>query len=84
MSESVFYTLLLVAPVLLAGAIPFFLRLSENRLKVILAFSAAYLLALSFLHLIPEIFSGPDTREAPGHSLTPQNPRGLDFRQLRT
>jgi len=62
MSGGVFYTLLLILPVLLAGTIPFFLKLSENRLKVVLAFSAAYLLALSFLDLIPEIFAGPDTR----------------------
>ena len=42
----------------------FFLKLSENRLKVLLAFSAAYLLALSFLHLVPEIFAGPDSKQA--------------------
>lgn len=35
----------------------FYLKLSESRLKVLLAFSAAYLLALSFLHLIPELFA---------------------------
>ncbi len=42
----------------------FYLKLSENRLKVVLAFSAAYLLALSFLHLVPEIFAGQDGKKA--------------------
>jgi len=42
----------------------FYIKLSENRLKVILAFSAAYLLALSFLHLIPEVFSAQSSKQA--------------------
>ncbi len=51
-------------PILAAGIAMFFLKLSENRLKVLLAFSAAYLLALSFLHLVPEIFSTQNTKQA--------------------
>jgi zinc and cadmium transporter len=58
------YICLLVLPVLAAGIAMFFLKLSENRLKVLLAFSAAYLLALSFLHLVPEIFSTQNTKQA--------------------
>jgi zinc and cadmium transporter len=54
---NLFYITLLVVPVFIAGATMFFLKLSESRLKVLLAFSAAYLLALSFLHLIPELFA---------------------------
>lgn len=42
----------------------FYVKLSPNRLKVILAFSAAYLLALSFLHLIPEVFSAQSSKQA--------------------
>ncbi len=42
----------------------FYIKLSANRLKVILAFSAAYLLALSFLHLIPEVFSAQSSKQA--------------------
>lgn len=53
---NLFYITLLVVPVFIAGAATFFLKLSESRLKVLLAFSAAYLLALTFLHLVPELF----------------------------
>ena len=42
---------------LLAGITVFYIKLTESHLKLLLAFSAAYLLALSFLHLLPEIFS---------------------------
>ncbi len=55
--ESVLYIALLFIPVLLAGVTVFFIKLTESHLKLLLAFSAAYLLALSFLHLLPEIFS---------------------------
>lgn len=58
------YICLLILPVLAAGIGMFYLKLSENRLKVVLAFSAAYLLALSFLHLVPEIFAGKEGKEA--------------------
>ncbi len=44
-------------PVFAAGITVFFIKLTESHLKLLLAFSAAYLLALSFLHLLPEIFS---------------------------
>jgi zinc transporter ZupT len=56
--------LLLFLPVLLAGITVFFIKLTESRLKLLLAFSAAYLLALSFLHLIPDIFSSLPARQA--------------------
>lgn len=55
--ETVLYIALLFIPVLLAGITVFFIKLTEGHLKLLLAFSAAYLLALSFLHLLPEIFS---------------------------
>ena len=58
------YISLLIVPVLAAGIAVFFLKLGENRLKVLLAFSAAYLLALSFLHLVPELFSVPNPKQA--------------------
>jgi zinc transporter ZupT len=54
--------LLLAVPVLGAGLSVFVTKISENRLKVLLAFTAAYLLALSFLHLVPEIFEGRDPK----------------------
>jgi zinc transporter ZupT len=56
------YILLLAVPVLGAGLSVFVTRITENRLKVLLAFTAAYLLALSFLHLVPEIFEGRDPK----------------------
>jgi len=62
--NSILYISLLIVPVILAGSVVFFIKLSENRLKVLLAFSAAYLLALSFLHLIPEIFAAEDSKKA--------------------
>ncbi|MBS1646541.1 MAG: ZIP family metal transporter [Bacteroidetes bacterium] len=55
---------LLCVPVLAAGSLVFFVPLSENRLKLLLAFSAAYLLALSFLHLIPEVYQSLSYRNA--------------------
>ncbi len=35
----------------------YFVRKSNNTFKMVLAFSAAYLLALSILHILPEVFS---------------------------
>ncbi len=58
------YIALLSLPILLSGFTMFKIKLSENRLKIILAFSAAYLLALSFLHLIPEVFSAQSSKQA--------------------
>ena len=62
--EPILYISLLFLPVLLAGITVFFIKLTESHLKLLLAFSAAYLLALSFLHLIPEIFSSLPARHA--------------------
>lgn len=62
--ESVLYIALLFIPVLLAGITVFFIKLTESHLKLLLAFSAAYLLALSFLHLVPDIFSSLPARQA--------------------
>lgn len=52
--------LILFIPVLLCGLLVFRFKLSDNKLKLILAFSASYLLALSFLHLLPEVFGKGD------------------------
>lgn len=48
--------LLLFIPVFCCGLLVFKISIKENQLKLILAFSAAYLLALTFLHLMPEMF----------------------------
>lgn len=54
--QPLLYIALLFIPVLAGGISVFFARLNENKLKLLLAFSAAYLLALSFLHLLPECY----------------------------
>ena len=48
--------LLLFLPVFGCGLLVFRIVIKEHQLKLILAFSAAYLLALTFLHLMPEVF----------------------------
>lgn len=49
--------LLLFLPVILGGSAVFFLKRGNRRfLKLVLAFSGSYLLALSVTHLIPEIY----------------------------
>ncbi len=58
--------LLLSVPVILSGIIILRFKLSETALKLTLSFSAAYLLSLSFLHLLPEIFGHPDTAHGAG------------------
>ncbi len=56
MSTLLITILLLFLPVFFGGLLVFRVVIKENQLKLILAFSAAYLLALTFLHLIPEVF----------------------------
>jgi len=50
---------------LLGGLSVYLLKRSENIIKLLLAFSGSYLLAISVLHLIPEIYSG----NSDGHSI---------------
>jgi zinc and cadmium transporter len=45
-------------PVVICGASVFFVRTHDSILKLITAFSGAYLLSISFLDIIPEIYSG--------------------------
>lgn len=62
--QAFIYIALLILPILLAGFAMFYIKLSENHLKIILAFSAAYLLALSFLHLVPDVFASLPAKQA--------------------
>ena len=62
--NSLLYISLLFIPVLVAGITVFYITFTESQLKLLLAFSAAYLLALSFLHLIPETYSILKPRQA--------------------
>jgi zinc transporter ZupT len=55
----VLYTVL-VLTVLASGSFIFFLRSDDQRiLKLLLAFSGAFLIGISFLKLVPEVFSSP-------------------------
>jgi len=48
----------LFIPVMLSGLSILAFRLSDKALKLLTAFSGAYILSISFLHIIPEIFEG--------------------------
>jgi zinc and cadmium transporter len=56
MSNLISTILLLFLPVFGCGLLVFRVVIKDHQLKLILAFSAAYLLALTFLHLMPEVF----------------------------
>jgi len=45
-----------MAPVLLTGFVAFFVPVRQDRLRLILAFSAGYLFAISIMHLLPDVF----------------------------
>lgn len=47
----------LIAPILLAGIIAFNIAIEQTRLRLILAFSAAYLFAISIMHMLPEAYA---------------------------
>ena len=52
-----YYNLLLFIITLIGGSIPLWLRgISANRMHILLAFSGAFLLSITFLHLLPETF----------------------------
>ena len=50
--------LFLFLPVMISGASIFFFRTNNKALKLVTAFSGAYLLSISFLDIIPEIYEG--------------------------
>jgi zinc and cadmium transporter len=54
--------LLLFSTVILSGASVLFLKIGSKALKLILAFSGAFLLAVTVLHLVPEIYSTPSVK----------------------
>jgi zinc transporter ZupT len=54
--------LCLIAPILLTGVIAFSISIPQSKLRLILAFSAAYLFALSIMHMLPEAFAHTDTK----------------------
>ena len=56
MSSEIIYLLLFIT-VIISGCSVLFLQIKKQTLKLILAFSGAYLLAITVLHLIPDIYS---------------------------
>ncbi len=50
------YILFLIAPILLTGSLALVIRINQVNLRLLLAFSAAYLFALSIIHLLPEAY----------------------------
>jgi zinc and cadmium transporter len=52
------YGLIVFVSVLLSGAILLFVKIPKNPMRLLLAFSGAFLFAISLLHLIPELYEG--------------------------
>ena len=46
----------LIAPIVIAGGIALKIKINQTNLRLLLAFSAAYLFALSIIHLLPEAY----------------------------
>ncbi|MFN8115472.1 MAG: ZIP family metal transporter [Bacteroidia bacterium] len=55
-------TILLSLPVLVTGLIFLSLKIKAQNLRFLLAFSAAYLFAISVTHLLPECYEGTNTK----------------------
>lgn len=53
----------LVAPILIAGLVSLRIPIPQARLRLILAFSAAYLFAISIMHMLPEAFVHPNVKQ---------------------
>lgn len=52
-----FYIVLIIVLTLLGGSLPLWLgSWNENKLNVLLAFSASFLMGISFFHLLPEVY----------------------------
>lgn len=54
--NTTFAIIALVAPILLSGLIALKLSVKQTNLRLLLAFSAAYLFSVSIIHLLPEAF----------------------------
>lgn len=55
-------TILLALPVLITGSIFLSLKIKAKNLRFLLAFSAAYLFAISVTHLLPECYEGTNAK----------------------
>ncbi|HLG03588.1 MAG TPA: ZIP family metal transporter, partial [Bacteroidia bacterium] len=65
------YGLIAFISVLLSGMILLVVKIPRNPLRLLLAFSGAFLFAISLLHLIPELYgAGEENHNHPLHSAT--------------
>src|SRR5687767_1080344 len=55
--------LALAAPILISGAFAFRLSVVQWRLRLLLAFSAAYLFAISIIHMLPQAFTNGNQKQ---------------------
>ena len=53
----------LIAPILLAGGLTLKIKINQVNLRLLLAFSAAYLFTLSIIHLLPSAFQLGSTKQ---------------------
>lgn len=62
MTQTIATSVIILFSAVIAGALiqNNLVRKSTNTFKLMLAFSAAYLLALSLLHILPEVFASPE------------------------
>lgn len=54
--------LCLIVPILVTGLIAFNIKVQQTGLRLILAFSAGYLFAISIIHMLPEAFAQGDVK----------------------
>lgn len=54
--NSILSIISLIAPIVITGGIALNIRINQVNLRLLLAFSAAYLFALSIIHLLPEAY----------------------------
>lgn len=52
----------LAFPILLFGSIATYIKINAQNLRLLLAFSAAYLFGISLMHLLPEVYHLPNTK----------------------
>lgn len=58
-----FAILALVLPILIIGSLAFAISIPQQRLRLLLAFSAAYLFAIAIMHMLPEVFQGQNVKQ---------------------
>ncbi len=59
----ILYIVFLIAPILLTGSLALMVKINPVNLRLLLAFSAAYLFALSIIHLLPEAFEFGEVKQ---------------------